>query len=82
MNEIRSKIESFIRRYVKSDKLEDSDDIFSKGLVNSLFAMQLVLYIEQEFSIAVDNDVLGTDRFNSINSICHYVNEEVNGTAG
>jgi len=78
MSEERRKIEEFMRKYIKSETLGENDDIFALGVVNSLFAMQLVIFIEQEFMIEVDNDVIGTEEFNSIASISNYVSSKLN----
>jgi methoxymalonate biosynthesis acyl carrier protein len=50
-------------------ELADDDDIFETGLVNSLFAMQLVLFVEQEFAIEISNEDLERDNFRTVNSI-------------
>lgn len=78
MEEIRAKIEKFVKKYIKGSEISDDVDIFGLGVVNSLFAMQLVLFVENEFSISVDNNVIGTNKFNSINSICSYVQSHIN----
>ena len=48
---MRQKIYSFLTRYIKNRELKDDDNIFDLGLVNSLFTMQLVMYLENEFSV-------------------------------
>lgn len=73
MNEIKMKVEKFIGRYVNLEGLDENTDIFKLGVVNSLFAMQLVLFVEQEFSIIVDNNDISTDKFNNVSSITNYI---------
>ncbi len=51
----------------------DDDNIFEKGFVNSLFAMKLVTYIEDEFDIEVDNDDLSIANFSAINKIVSFI---------
>ena len=77
MEEIKTKVTKMVKKYIKGTEFSDDDNIFDMGVVNSLFAMQLVLFVENEFEISVDNDVLGTDEFNSINSICKYIQERM-----
>ena len=48
-NEIRQKTKAFMAVHFKNYDLQDDDDIFSLGFVNSLFAMQLVMFVEKEF---------------------------------
>jgi methoxymalonate biosynthesis acyl carrier protein len=70
---IKEKIKIFIRRFVKNKEVADDEDIFSTGFVNSLFAMQLVLFLEKEFGIVIDNNDLDTDNFKSINAIMNLI---------
>lgn len=75
--ELKDKIRKFIESnlVVFEDEAEftDSDNIFEMGFVNSLFAMKLVNYIEQEFSVEVDNDDLEISNFSSVDRIVQYI---------
>lgn len=78
--ELKEKIRKFIESnlVVFEDEAEfnDSDNIFEMGFVNSLFAMKLVSYIEQEFDIEVDNDDLEISNFSSVDRIVEYVEKK------
>ncbi len=39
------------------------------GFVNSLFAMQMVMFLEKEFAIKVETNDLNTDNFRTINNM-------------
>ena len=67
--EIKTKIKQFLTKHFRNYDLQDDEDIFSLGFVNSLFAMQLVLFAENEFGITVDDDDLDIDNFRSINAL-------------
>lgn len=71
--EIKQKIRSFIESnlVVFEDEavFTDDDHIFQKGFVNSLFAMKLLSYIEQEFEFAVSNEDLDIANFSTLNNI-------------
>jgi methoxymalonate biosynthesis acyl carrier protein len=69
----QTKIRAFLARYLQHVELEDDQDIFAMGLVNSLFAMQLVLFVEKEFGIAVSNEDLDIENFRSINAISQLI---------
>jgi len=69
MEEDKIKIRKFLSRFFRKRELQDDEDIFSLGFVNSLFAMQLVMFIEKEFGIHVDNTDMDLKNFSSINSI-------------
>jgi len=72
-NEDKTKIKDFLSQTIKNYDLQDDEDIFAKGLVNSLFAMQLVMFVEQEFGVSVDNEDLELDNFRSINALLQFV---------
>ncbi|MEC2764884.1 phosphopantetheine-binding protein, partial [Bacillus cereus] len=55
------------------------DNIFEKGYVNSLFAMQMLNFIETEFDIVVDNDELDIINFSTINNMVDLINKKKNG---
>ncbi len=61
--EIKARIRQFLARFFQNYDLRDDEDIFALGFVNSLFAMQLVLFVEQEFQISVDDGDLDLDNF-------------------
>ena len=67
--EIKRKIREFIAKFVDVGAIDDSDNFFEKGLVNSLFAMQLVNFVENEFEIGIDDDELDIEHFKSIDCI-------------
>jgi acyl carrier protein len=75
--ELKEKIRKFIESnlVVFEDEAEfsDSDNIFEMGFVNSLFAMKLVNYIEEDFGIVVENDDLEISNFNSVNRITEFI---------
>ncbi|MBF0450068.1 MAG: acyl carrier protein [Candidatus Magnetomorum sp.] len=72
-NEAKEKIRHFLVKFIKKFDLKDDEDIFESRLVNSLFAMQLVLFVEKEFKIKVENKDLDLKNFNSINSIFTFI---------
>ena len=69
MDEIRGKVREFVLKHVRDDELEDSENMFELGYVNSLFAMQLVLFVEKEFGITVSRNDLDFSNFRSIDAI-------------
>ncbi len=74
---MRQKIYSFLTRYIKNRELKDDDNIFDLGLVNSLFTMQLVMYLENEFHITIHNKELDWENFKSVNNIMSFVNKKL-----
>ena len=70
-NKIR--IRRFLKSVLRNHDLQDTDDIFALGLVNSLFAMQLVQFVEHEFNMTVEDEDLDVDNFNTVNAISQLV---------
>jgi methoxymalonate biosynthesis acyl carrier protein len=71
--EIKTTIAGFLARHVPMNGLGDDDSIFQTKAVNSLFAMQLVLFVEKEFGIQVDNEDLELSNFESVNALTRLV---------
>ena len=73
MNETKVRIKKFLSKFFGNHDLQLDEDIFSLGFVNSMFAMQLVLFVEQEFKLAIENEDLELENFRTINSIANLV---------
>lgn len=69
MKAAKDKIKKFLSQFFGNHDLQDDEDIFALGFVNSMFAMQLVLFIEKDFEIAIENEDLEFANFRSINSM-------------
>jgi acyl carrier protein len=54
---------SFIRNRFPQADITPAEDIFSLGYINSLFAMELVMYVEKTFAVTIPNDELRIDNF-------------------
>jgi len=73
MDNTKIKIKEFLTRFFRNHDLADDEDIFSLGFVNSLLAMQLVMFVEKEFNVTIENDDLDLDNFRSVNAIADLV---------
>ncbi len=51
----------------------DDDNLFELGFVDSLFAIQLVSFVEQEFGIQMSEEDLDIANFSSINRVVAFV---------
>lgn len=71
--EMKAAIRQFLAQPFKNYALQDDEDIFALGFVNSLFAMQLVLFIEKTFQITIENEDLELDNFRTINALASLV---------
>jgi len=70
---IKETVRSFILSSIALPKLGDDDDLFESGIVNSLFAVQLMTYIEKTFAIEVGMDDLDIENFKSLNATTAFV---------
>ena len=75
-DETKEKIRDFFGKYIKKNDLNDDEDIFGTKLITSLFAMQLVLFVEKEFKIKVENQDLDLKNFNSVNAITGFIDRK------
>ncbi|MEK6278960.1 MAG: phosphopantetheine-binding protein [Acidobacteriota bacterium] len=69
MDDPKEKIRGYFARLFRNVDLQDDTDIFATGFVNSLMAMQLVMFVEKEFDLTIENEDLDLKNFNSINAI-------------
>lgn len=74
---IKQQTGAFITRFFKNQEIHDNDDIFALGFVNSLFAIQLVGFVEKQFQISIGAEDLDIANFRSINSIADLVRRKM-----
>jgi methoxymalonate biosynthesis acyl carrier protein len=72
-------IRSFIIDRFPRESIADEDDIFSLGFVNSLFAMELVVFIERTFNFKIPNRELRLDNFRTISSMADLTRRQLAG---
>lgn len=65
----RAKVRAFLEKFVSYQDFQDADNIFALGLVNSLMAMQLVLFLEKEFAVKFSNQELNLKNFHSVDAM-------------
>ncbi len=68
-----SQILGFLHSRFPQVEIGEDEDIFQIGFVNSLFAMELVMFVEKTFSVTVPNDELRIDNFRSVASMSELV---------
>ncbi len=73
---IKQSIRSFLSGYIRAAGFADDRDLFASGLVNSLFAMELVLFIEKTFGFAVSSAELRIDNFRTLDAMAALVVRE------
>lgn len=73
MEQTKIKIRQFLSRFFYSDDIKDDDNIFERDAVNSLFTMQLLMFLEREFQFQISNEDINMETFKSVNSIAEYL---------
>ena len=68
-HDVGDQISQFIRNRYPGLSLEENQDIFALGLVNSLFAAELVLFIEKQLGVQIPSAELEIDNFRSIRAM-------------
>jgi acyl carrier protein len=71
------RIRGFITPRFPNHSLQDGEDLFSLGFVNSLFAMELVLFIEKEFGLSIPNEEMDLDNFRTVHGMVALVDRLV-----
>jgi len=72
-NGIRATVKGFIARASNVEELDDDVNLFETGIVNSLFAVQLMTFLEKTFAIEVGLDDLDIENFKSVNATTAFV---------
>lgn len=62
-----------MRVALRRPELRDDDDIFEVGGASSLFAAELVVYVEEVLGLELDDDDLVRENFASIDALTRLV---------
>lgn len=73
---VRDFIESNLLAFDDDLTIEDDENIFETGFVDSSVAMQLVIFVEEEFNIQVMDDDLDLINFSTINRLVQFINRK------
>lgn len=76
-NSISEQILGFVKNRFPQAEITAAEDIFSLGYINSLFAMELVMFIEKTFATRIPNEELKLDNFRSVNAMADLVSRLV-----
>jgi len=67
--DLRSDLRAFILDRFPQADFRDDENIFELGFINSLFSVELVMFVEATLGVEVPNDDLTLENFESITSI-------------
>lgn len=69
----QDQILEFIRDRYPQVEISAEQDIFQLGFINSLFAMELVMFVEKAFDVTIPNEELQIASFRSAESMAALV---------
>lgn len=75
---IKAATSQFLSVHLRRVVTED-DRLLSSGALNSLLAMQLVLFVEHQFQITIGTDDLDRHNFDSLEAITQLVLRKIQG---
>ena len=73
---IMEEVGLFLERYIQTKSPDD--DLFEAGFLNSLFSMQLILFIENTYEIELLPDDMTHENLRTLNSITDLINNKLN----
>jgi acyl carrier protein len=70
---VRQRVRDFLEPHFANHEVRDDEDIFLLGYVNSLFAMQLLAFVEREFALTIEPADLEIENFRSVDAVTELV---------
>lgn len=79
LQEIKERIYQFLTRLKKADGLQYDTELFKSKYITSLFALQIVQFIEKEFRIKLGRKEICEQNFHTIDAMAELVQRHLNG---
>ena len=80
-NQVKATVREFINNSINIDGLGDDANLFESGIVNSLFAVQLMTFVERDFGIEIGMEDLDVENFKSVSATADFINRKSAGKA-
>ena len=80
MNETRDKIKTFIIEnflFGSEDGLKDETSFLEEGIIDSTGILELVTFLEEEFSITIEDEELVPENLDSINNVTAFLERKI-----
>jgi acyl carrier protein len=80
MSELKDAIRSFVVEsflFGNNENLEDNTSFLDEGIIDSTGILELVSYLEEEFSITVEDEDLVPENLDSINNVTAYLQSKI-----
>ena len=77
-------VEEKVRNYILENylftedqsELNNEDSFLDKGIIDSTGILEVIFFLEEEFSISVDDDEMIPENLDSVNNIVKYINSK------
>lgn len=73
---ILEKVKGYILRTVDGTQITEDTDLFQTGIIHSLFAVQLVVFIEKAFHLELEEEDLTQEHMKTIRDIAKLIEEK------
>jgi len=80
-SQVKEIVRNFINNSINIDTVGDDENLFESGLINSLFAVQLMTFVERKFGIEIGMDDLDIENFKSVGATAAFVARKTAGQA-
>ena len=80
MNETKETIKIFIVEnflFGSEDGLEDKTSFLEEGIIDSTGILELLTFLEEEFSIAIEDEELVPENLDSINNVTSFLERKI-----
>ena len=77
---MRDKIKAFIVEnflFGKDNGLEDDTSFLEEGIIDSTGILELVSFLEEDYSISVEDEELVPENLDSINNVVEYLKRKI-----
>jgi acyl carrier protein len=69
-----------LTNYVRTAELDPEHDLLASGHVDSMGVMEIIGFVEQTFSLSVDDEDIVPENFRSLRARADYVARKKNGS--
>ena len=80
MSDTRDKVRAFIKEnflFGNDDAFKDDTSFLNEGIVDSTGILELVSFLEEEFSITVEDEDLLPENLDSVNNVVAYLEKKI-----
>ena len=71
---LHTDVTNFLKKQApKGVSFSDQDNLLTKGVIDSLKMLDLIGYLQEQFGVAIDEDEMMPDNFESVNAIVAFV---------